>query len=126
MKTIEAEVAVIGAGTAGMGAWRAARDHAREVVLIESGPYGTTCARVGCMPSKLLIAAADAAHAVAHADRFGVHAGPVRIDGEAVMRRVRGGRGSDGAGRACCWTGATGDGGTGDPGGNCGELTVPG
>ena len=30
-----------------------------KAVLIEGGPYGTTCARVGCMPSKLLIAAVD-------------------------------------------------------------------
>lgn len=41
------------------------------------------------MPSKLLIAAADAAHAIAQAPTFGVHAGPPRIDGRAVMQRVR-------------------------------------
>jgi dihydrolipoamide dehydrogenase len=46
-------------------------------------------AQVGCMPSKLLIAAADAAHAVAGASRFGVSAGPAAIDGRAVMARVR-------------------------------------
>lgn len=89
MKTLETDVAVIGAGTAGMGAWRAARKHTPHVLLIESGPYGTTCARVGCMPSKLLIAAAEAAHEARHAERFGVHAGPVRVDGRAVMQRVR-------------------------------------
>ena len=43
-----------------MGAYRAARKHTDSLVLIEGGPYGTTCARVGCMPSKLLIAAAEA------------------------------------------------------------------
>ena len=59
------------------------------LVLIEGGPHGTTCARVGCMPSKLLIAAAEAAHAVREAPGFGVHAGAVRIDGRAVMARVR-------------------------------------
>jgi len=41
-------------------------------VMIEDGPYGTTCARVGCMPSKLLIAAADAAYGAAQASSFGV------------------------------------------------------
>jgi dihydrolipoamide dehydrogenase len=42
-------------------------------MIIEGGAYGTTCARVGCMPSKLLIAAAEAAHAVAAAPGlFGV------------------------------------------------------
>ena len=78
------DVAVIGTGTAGMGAYRAARQHTESVVLIEGGPYGTTCARVGCMPSKLLIAAAEAAEDVRSAAGFGVRAGPVRIDGAAV------------------------------------------
>ena len=57
------DVAVIGAGSAGMGAFRAARQHTDNVVVIDPGPFGTTCARVGCMPSKLLIAAAEAAPA---------------------------------------------------------------
>ena len=89
MNTLHADVAIIGAGTAGMAAYRAALDHTPHVVLIESGPYGTTCARVGCMPSKLLIAAADVAHGIAHAGRFGVQAGEPRVDGAAVMARVR-------------------------------------
>ncbi len=89
MNSIEVDVAIIGAGTAGMSAYRAALAHTSKVVVIEGGPYGTTCARVGCMPSKLLIAAADAAHGIAHADRFGVHGGALRIDGAAVMERVR-------------------------------------
>ncbi len=85
----EVDVAIIGAGSAGLAARRAVLKHGRSVVLIEHGPYGTTCARVGCMPSKLLIAAADAAHDLAHAKRFGVEAGQVRIDGPAVLGRVR-------------------------------------
>ena len=47
MKTIDVDVAIIGSGTAGMSAYRAARHHTDSVVLIESGEYGTTCARVG-------------------------------------------------------------------------------
>lgn len=84
----EVEVAVIGAGSAGLAAFRAARAYTESVVLIEGGPYGTTCARVGCMPSKLLIAAADAAHAVGDAGRFGVEVPPPDIDGRAVMARL--------------------------------------
>ena len=83
------DVAIIGAGTAGLAAYRRVREHTDRLVLIEGGPHGTTCARVGCMPSKLLIAAADAAHAVGEAPVFGVHAGAARIDGRAVMQRVR-------------------------------------
>ncbi|MCE4555814.1 dihydrolipoyl dehydrogenase [Pelomonas cellulosilytica] len=87
--TLFCDVAIIGAGTAGMAAYRAARAHTDQVLLIESAHFGTTCARVGCMPSKLLIAAADAAQAVREAPRFGVVGGAPRIDGPAVMQRVR-------------------------------------
>jgi dihydrolipoamide dehydrogenase len=83
------EVAIIGAGTAGLAAYRRVREHTDQLVLIEQGPGGTTCARVGCMPSKLLIAAAEAAHAVREAPVFGITAGPARVDGKAVMARVR-------------------------------------
>jgi dihydrolipoamide dehydrogenase len=90
MKTIHIDVAVIGAGSAGLPAYRAAKAAGASALLIEGGPYGTTCARVGCMPSKLLIAAAEAAHAAASTAPFGVHVdGAIRIDGREVMRRVK-------------------------------------
>ncbi|WP_020655452.1 dihydrolipoyl dehydrogenase [Massilia niastensis] len=89
MNKLDVDVAIIGTGTAGMTAYRAAKAQGASVVLIESGPYGTTCARVGCMPSKLLIAAAEAAHVMQSSAPFGVHAGEVRIDGRAVMDRVK-------------------------------------
>ena len=62
MKTIDVEYAIIGAGTAGLGAYSKISRKTDSVVMIQDGPYGTTCARVGCMPSKLLITAADYAH----------------------------------------------------------------
>jgi dihydrolipoamide dehydrogenase len=83
------DVAILGAGTAGMAAYRAAAAQTDSVVLIEAERYGTTCARVGCMPSKLLIAAAEAAHAAREAPRFGVDVGGVAVDGARVMARVR-------------------------------------
>ena len=83
------DVAVIGAGTAGLAAFRAAEAAGADAVLIERGPGGTTCARVGCMPSKLLVAAAAAAHDARHANLFGVAVTGVSIDGPAVMARVR-------------------------------------
>lgn len=82
------DVAVLGAGTAGLNARRAAEKLGATVVMVDPGPYGTTCARVGCMPSKLLIAAADAAHQAQHAHVFGVDAAPT-VDGRRVMERVR-------------------------------------
>jgi len=90
MKTLQTDVAVIGAGTAGLAAYRAAIKAGKRVLMIEGGPYGTTCARVGCMPSKLLIAAAEAAHAASHTDPFGVHVdGQIRVDGREVMDRIK-------------------------------------
>ena len=90
MKKINVKVAVIGGGTAGLAAYRAAKEKTDSVVLIEGGKFGTTCARVGCMPSKLLIAAAEAAHSAAHTEPFGVFVdGDVRVDGKKVMQRVR-------------------------------------
>lgn len=41
------------------------------------------------MPSKLLIAAAEAAHHARRAGEFGLHLEGLRVDGAAVMRRVR-------------------------------------
>ena len=89
MRELSCDVAVIGAGTAGIAAHRAALEAGVRSVLIEQGPGGTTCARVGCMPSKLLITAAEAAHEARAAHRLGIHVGEVRIDGRAVLGRMR-------------------------------------
>lgn len=52
---LETDVAIIGAGTAGLYALREVRRARRDFVLIDHGPLGTTCARVGCMPSKIAL-----------------------------------------------------------------------
>ncbi|WP_306150445.1 MULTISPECIES: dihydrolipoyl dehydrogenase [unclassified Roseibium] len=88
MPDLTCDVAVIGAGTAGLAAERAARDEGAETRLIDPEFAGTVCAEVGCMPSKLLIAAAGAAEAVRDAETFGIRATP-EIDGPAVMARVQ-------------------------------------
>jgi dihydrolipoamide dehydrogenase len=90
MRNIVTDIAVIGAGTAGLAAYRAAVAAGKRAVVIEGGPYGTTCARVGCMPSKLLIAAAEAAHGTARFAEFGLRLdGKVEVNGRAVMARVK-------------------------------------
>jgi dihydrolipoamide dehydrogenase len=90
MRTLKTDVAVIGAGTAGLAAYRAVKAAGRSALLIEGGVHGTTCARVGCMPSKLLIAPAEAAHGIERFAAFGLRLpGDVVVDGRAVMARVR-------------------------------------
>ncbi|MFZ2843977.1 dihydrolipoyl dehydrogenase [Psychrobacter sp.] len=86
--TRKVSVAVIGAGTAGQNAFRQARRIKDDVLIINDGFWTTTCIAVGCMPSKLLIAAADRAYDTNHSSEFGVHAN-AQIDGKQVMERVR-------------------------------------
>jgi dihydrolipoamide dehydrogenase len=91
MRLLTTDVAIIGAGTAGLHARREVERAGKSWLLIEAGVYGTTCARTGCMPSKLLIAAAETAHRARRAGVFGVQIAPdsIRIDRRAVMDRVR-------------------------------------
>src|SRR5437763_16645891 len=90
MQMLMTEVAVIGAGTAGIAAYRTAVAAGARTLIVEGGPYGTTCARVGCMPSKLMIAAAEAAHVTAKWPAFGLRLrGSLEVDGPSVMERIR-------------------------------------
>lgn len=88
MSDLTCDVAVIGAGTAGLAAERNARQTGASTLLIDDAFAGTLCATTGCMPSKLLIAAANAAKDVRKAGEMGVNAEPA-IDGAAVMARVQ-------------------------------------
>lgn len=55
-------IVIIGAGTAGLTAQREVAKVTENYRLIDPGPLGTTCARVGCMPSKALIQIANDFH----------------------------------------------------------------
>lgn len=55
-------VAVIGSGGAAMAAALKAAERGARVTLIERGTLGGTCVNVGCVPSKILIRAAQVAH----------------------------------------------------------------
>ena len=56
------DVAIIGAGTAGLFALRQVKRFTDSYVVIDGGTLGTTCARVGCMPSKVMIQTAEDYH----------------------------------------------------------------
>ncbi len=81
MKTLDTDVAIIGSGTAALNALREVEKAGGSWLLIESGPYGTMCARTGCMPSKLLIAAAEASHTIDQATAFGIQVKDKIING---------------------------------------------
>ena len=84
------DVAIIGAGTAGLSALREVRKKTQRFVIVNDGPYGTTCARVGCMPSKALIEAANAFERRKDFPDFGIRGGEqLKADIPAVLKRVR-------------------------------------
>lgn len=87
METREVEYVILGVGTAGLGAFSRIRKQTDSVLLVQHGPYGTTCARVGCMPSKMLIAAGDLAHAIDKGAYFGID-GHYQVNGKRVFERI--------------------------------------
>lgn len=89
MQKRSVDAIVIGAGSAGLNAAAELDKAGANWLLVEADRYGTTCARVGCMPSKLLVAAADAADAIERAKVFGIRVQGVHVDGQAIFERVR-------------------------------------
>ncbi|GAA3763429.1 mercuric reductase [Spinactinospora alkalitolerans] len=80
------DLAVVGSGGAAFAAAIAARRKERSVVMVERGTVGGTCVNTGCVPSKALLAAAEARHVAVEADRFpGVRASAEDVDFAALI-----------------------------------------
>ena len=58
------------------------------IAIIERGVFGGTCLNVGCIPSKMLIYAADVADTIRHASKYGVHGTFDGADWPAIRDRV--------------------------------------
>lgn len=89
LPTRHCDIAIIGAGTAGLHAYKSASKSGGDVLVIERGPGGSTCTATGCIPSKLLIAAGRSADHARKAALFGIAVDGVAVDGDAVLRRMR-------------------------------------
>ncbi|WP_149539741.1 dihydrolipoyl dehydrogenase family protein [Siccirubricoccus phaeus] len=86
----DVDVAVVGAGAAGLSVAAISARLGLRVALIERGRMGGDCLNYGCVPSKALLAAAHAAAAARGAARFGVKLPPPEIDWDAVRAHVQG------------------------------------
>ncbi len=90
MSPRKVDTVIVGAGSAGLSALREVRDYTDDFLLVNAGHWGTTCAAVGCMPSKALIEAANAFHRRTTFEEFGIRgAEGVRADIPAILARVR-------------------------------------
>lgn len=88
--TREVDVAILGAGSAGLFALSQVKRETDNYVLINGGELGTTCARVGCMPSKVLIQVAEDFHRKSIFEREGIDgAEELSIDIPAAMEHVQ-------------------------------------
>lgn len=83
----EIKVVIIGSGSASFAAALQAADAGATVTMVEAGVVGGTCVNVGCVPSKILIRAAQMAHQQAHHPFPGVERHTPRIDRSALLRQ---------------------------------------
>jgi len=84
------KVVIIGAGTAGLSARKHVAKKTDNYIVVDAGTLGTTCARVGCMPSKVLIQAANDYHRRLSLEEEGIYgAEKLTVNTDHVMRHVR-------------------------------------
>ena len=86
--TYDADLIVIGAGSAGLSVAAGAVQMGACVILIEGGEMGGDCLNTGCVPSKALIEAARHAKAAVAAAKLGVSCSQVSIDYASIMQHV--------------------------------------
>jgi hypothetical protein len=73
----------------GMNIADEALGHGLSVALVDKGPLGGTCLNLGCIPSKMLIYAADRAVEIQEAGKLGIEAKISSIDFASIMERMR-------------------------------------
>ena len=84
------DLAVIGAGAAGLSITYVAARMGLRVALIERERMGGDCLNTGCVPSKALLAAAHAAADARRAGRLGIRLPEPEVDWAAVRAHVHG------------------------------------
>jgi len=79
------DLVVVGTGVTSAVASRC-REAGFTVAVVDSRPFGGTCALRGCVPKKILVSAAEAVHSARGLAATGVPAGTLTIDWPALMR----------------------------------------
>ena len=85
----EYDLAIVGSGGGAFAAAIRARDRDLRVVMVERETVGGTCVNVGCIPSKALLAAAEARHRAGESRFPGISAQPGPVDFPALIAGKR-------------------------------------
>ncbi len=80
IKTLRVDIAIIGGGSGGLSVAAGAAQMGAKVVLVEKAKMGGDCLNYGCVPSKALIAAGEAAETVRTSGQFGVNGHEPDVD----------------------------------------------
>ena len=83
----EVDVIVLGSGNAGFAAIGAAHNAGKSAVMVESRDIGGTCPLRGCVPKKVLVAAAECLHQIALAPEHRITVGPATLDWKKLIAR---------------------------------------
>jgi len=87
-KRIHCDIAVIGAGSAGLSFASGATQLGAKVILVEFGKMGGDCLNYGCVPSKSLLAAAKSYYHAKRENNFVVESKKSNLDFSKVMKHV--------------------------------------
>src|SRR5215831_10419898 len=86
----DVDLAVIGAGAAGLSVTAVAAQLGLGVALIERDRMGGDCLNFGCVPSKAVLAASHAALMARSASRYGIRLPEPEVDWDTVRQHVQG------------------------------------
>jgi glutathione reductase (NADPH) len=83
------DLIAIGTGSAASGVTSRCREAGWEVAIVDSRPFGGTCALRGCDPKKVLVGAAEAVDWTRRMNGRGIRAAELQIDWPELMRFKR-------------------------------------
>ena len=83
------EVAVVGAGPAGLVAAVRAAELGRRTVVLQDGPLGGTCVHTGCVPTRVLAKTARLLRDVRGSGEYGIETGPATVHWDRLKVKIQ-------------------------------------